>query len=128
MADISREEYTKDIQRIDVKDSEQDKRIGKTEQKLVALELICEQFSKVVDQYAKMGEELQGIANQITSMNGKIESAKEAANENAERIKFQQERGKVDLIKFLTDNWWKILMGVASLIVIAEQIYFIGVG
>ncbi len=128
MADISRDEYDKDMRRIDAKDSEQDKRIGKNEQKLVALEMICEQFSKVVDQYAKMGEELQGIANQITSMNGKIESAKEAANENAELIKVQQERGKIDLIKFMTDNWWKIMIGIASLTVIAEQIYSISIG
>ncbi len=128
MADISREEYDKDMRRVEAKETEQDKRIGKNEQKLVALELICEQFSKVVDQYAKMGDELQQIANQIRSMDGQIKSAKEAATENAELIKVQQERGKVDMIKVLTDNWWKIMVGLAGFVVIAEQIYSMSLG
>ncbi len=122
MEEITRAEYNKDIIRIDGKNEEQDKRIGKAEKELIKL---GECFKGIIE----LPEKVQNIDNEVAKTNLMLEKMSdtvgEALNlskENKEEIIVQKKRGviNIDLFKIMTDNFLKIFGGTSFLYMVYE--------
>lgn len=141
---VSREEYNKDIKRIDIKNADQDEKIMELTNGVGSLNALFNNF------FIEMPKKVEAIGEAQTSTSRDVqdikkdigymlaadkrreeeEKEKEAAKakENEERdkkIAANSKRGTIDILKVIADNAWKIVVAVASAMVVANQ--FLGV-
>lgn len=74
---------------------------------------------------ALMGQNLENLNKKVdTILRGtdpKLEQDKEKDKEQDERIRELDEKSKIDILVFLKNNWWKIVMTIAVLMVLFEK-------
>ena len=125
MAEVSREEYNKDIKRLDIKNGEQDKKLEEL------MKDTCQLKSSLRDLFA-MPERITAIEKTqietnmyVKQISEKLENTSEHNEKQDAEIKGFKEVGTINWIKLVSDNAWKILLAVASLCVAGEQIMLI---
>lgn len=131
---VSRDEYNKDIKRIDGTAEKQAEQIQENTNDITAIKTIWANIAKMPEQINNIEkaqietrlsierdkkETLAKIDTIQTSING---LAKYNGKQD-EKIEKSEKRGTVDIIKLITDNAWKIAVLIAALAyIVAETI------
>lgn len=82
---------------------------------------MVESFKGLPETMNKLNETLIGFKGEMNLMNHKLVEIDKKNTENKQNINCQKERGKIDIILWLSKHWWKILFGGATLLVIFKD-------
>lgn len=107
-------------------------KLNKHDREISILQTVVENFKglpSAINQLnttmALMGQNLESLNKKVDGLvedsNSKKKAENEKDKEQDEKIRQIDEKSKVDIVVFLKDNWWKICVGVASLLVIFKD-------
>ena len=113
---------------IDAKFEKVDEKIDKVTEDLSCVKAdinvlfnMVESFKGLPETMNKLNETLVGIKGELNLTNYKLDEIDKKQAESKEEIKTQKERGKVDIIYFLSQHWWKIVMlGAVAFVLLRE--------
>ena len=97
--------------------------VSKAQKDIGVLYTMVESFKGLPETMNKLNETLLGIKGELNLTNYKLNEIDKNQTENKEDIKCQKERGKVDIIYFLSQHWWKIVMlGAVGFVLLKEYL------
>lgn len=122
---ISREEFSQETGHIY-------SRLNKHDKEISVIQTVIENFKELPSAINKLNTTMALMGQNLESLNKKVDSLVEDSNsknradsdkdkEQDEKIRQIDEKSKVDILVFLNENWWKIAIGAASVIVIFKE-------
>lgn len=88
--------------------------IQETNNRVTILETMFESFKSLPDS-------LQNLDKTMALMQVNLEGLNKSVDEVKRDIKRVDEKGKFDFIEFVKQNWWKIAMGIAAILVVVKE-------
>lgn len=118
---VSRQEFITETDKIFSKLNRHDREIS-------VLQTIVENFkdlpsaiNSLEKTMALMGQNLENLNKKVDTILRGTDSQLEQDKEQDDRIRELDEKSKIDILVFLKNNWWKIVMTVAVLMVLFEK-------
>lgn len=122
---VSRQEFITETDKIFSKLNRHDREISVLQTVVENFKDLPSAINSLEKTMALMGQNLENLNKKVdTILKGtdpKLEQDKEKDKEQDERIRELDERSKIDILVFLKNNWWKIVMTVAVLMVLFEK-------
>lgn len=122
---ITRQEFLTETDKIFSKLNRHDREISVLQTVVENFKDLPSAINSLEKTMALMGQNLENLNKKVdTILEGedfKIEHDKEKDKEQDERIRALDEKSKVDILVFLKNNWWKIAMSIAVLLVLLEK-------
>lgn len=102
--------------------------IFEIETKLALLEKTVESLSNLSESFNDLNATLKSVQTALESLDERTTRIDERLSGDIrslnQEINTQKDRGKVDILKFLSDNWFKIVTGIVTIALVVEK--FIG--
>lgn len=95
--------------------------VSKSKSDISILFNMVESFKGLPDTMNKLNETLVSLKGELNLMNYKLDEIDKKQVESKEEIKTQKERGKIDIIYWLSQHWWKILLFGATLFILLKD-------
>lgn len=122
---VSRQEFITETDKIFSKLNRHDREISVLQTVVENFKDLPSAINSLEKTMALMGQNLENLNNKVdTILKGtdpKLGQDKEKDKEQDERIRELDEKSKIDILVFLKNNWWKIVMTVAVLMVLFEK-------
>lgn len=122
---VSRQEFITETDKIFSKLNRHDREISVLQTVVENFKDLPSAINSLEKTMALMGQNLENLNKKVdTILEGedfKSEHDKEKDKEQDERIRALDEKSKVDILVFLKNNWWKIAMSIAVLLVLLEK-------
>lgn len=122
---VTRQEFLTETDKIFSKLNRHDREISVLQTVVENFKDLPSAINSLEKTMALMGQNLENLNKKVdTILKGtdpKLEQDKEKDKEQDERIRELDEKSKIDILVFLKNNWWKIVMTVAVLMVLFEK-------
>ena len=122
---VTRQEFLTETDKIFSKLNRHDREISVLQTVVENFKDLPSAINSLEKTMALMGQNLENLNKKVDTIlegaDSKIEHDKEKDNEQDERIRALDEKSKVDILVFLKNNWWKIAMSIAVLLVLLEK-------
>lgn len=122
---VSRQEFITETDKIFSKLNRHDREISVLQTVVENFKDLPSAINSLEKTMALMGQNLENLNKKVDTIlegaDSKIEHDKEKDKEQDERIRALDEKSKVDILVFLKNNWWKIAMSIAVLLVLLEK-------
>lgn len=108
-------------------------RLNKEHDHIFELETRLALIEKTVESLSDLSESFSDLNATMKSVQTALESLDERTTRIDERLSgdikslnqelnTQKARGKVDILKFLSDNWFKIVTGIVTIVLVIERL------
>lgn len=122
---VTRQEFLTETDKIFSKLNRHDREISVLQTVVENFKDLPSAINSLEKTMALMGQNLENLNKKVDTIlegaDSKIEHDKEKDKEQDERIRALDEKSKVDILMFLKNNWWKIAMSIAVLLVLLEK-------
>lgn len=122
---VSRQEFLTETDKIFSKLNRHDREISVLQTVVENFKDLPSAINSLEKTMALMGQNLENLNKKVdTILEGadfKNEHDREKDREQDERIRALDDKSKVDILVFLKNNWWKIAMSIAILLVLLEK-------
>lgn len=122
---VTRQEFLTETDKIFSKLNRHDREISVLQTVVENFKDLPSAINSLEKTMALMGQNLENLNKKVDTIlegaDSKIEHDKEKDKEQDERIRALDEKSKVDILVFLKNNWWKIAMSIAVLLVLLEK-------
>ena len=122
---VTRQEFITETDKIFSKLNRHDREISVLQTVVENFKDLPSAINSLEKTMALMGQNLENLNKKVDTIlegaDSKIEHDKEKDKEQDERIRALDEKSKVDILVFLKNNWWKIAMSIAVLLVLLEK-------
>jgi predicted RNase H-like nuclease (RuvC/YqgF family) len=106
---ITQDAHWKDIERLDKKIEKNTNDIIEVTKTLVSLETSFEEMRGMPKYLNSLEKSILSLEGEIKRLNDKIETSEKITIKNTSEIERQKERGKIDFVRWVGDNWFKIV-------------------
>jgi len=106
---ITQDAHWKDIERLDKKIEKNTNDIIEVTKTLVSLETSFEEIRGMPKYLNSLEKSILSLEGEIKRLNDKIETSEKITIKNTSEIERQKERGKIDFVRWVGDNWFKIV-------------------
>lgn len=106
---ITQDALWKDIERLDKKIEKNTNDIIEVTKTLVSLETSFEEIRGMPKYLNSLEKSILSLEGEIKRLNDKIETSEKITIKNTSEIERQKERGKIDFVRWVGDNWFKIV-------------------
>lgn len=122
---VSRQEFITETDKIFSKLNRHDREISVLQTVVENFKDLPTAINKLDKTMALMSQNLE-LLNQkvdtfVESKNNEHDQANEKDREQDEKIRELDDKSKVDILVFVKNNWWKIVMTIAVLLVLLEK-------
>ena len=122
---VSRQEFITETDKIFGKLNRHDREIS-------VLQTVVENFKDLPSAINSLEKTMALMVQNLENLNKKVDTILEGADskrererekdkEQDEKIRALDDKSKVDILVFLKNNWWKIAMSIAVLLVLVEK-------
>lgn len=122
---VTRQEFLTETDKIFSKLNRHDREISVLQTVVENFKDLPSAINSLEKTMALMGQNLENLNKKVdTILEGadfKNEHDREKDREQDERIRALDDKSKVDILVFLKNNWWKIAMSLAVLLVLFEK-------
>lgn len=122
---VTRQEFLTETDKIFSKLNRHDREISVLQTVVENFKDLPSAINSLEKTMALMGQNLENLNKKVdTILEGadfKNEHDREKDREQDERIRALDDKSKVDILVFLKNNWWKIAMSIAVLLVLLEK-------
>lgn len=122
---VTRQEFLTETDKIFSKLNRHDREISVLQTVVENFKDLPSAINSLEKTMALMGQNLENLNKKVDAIlkgtDPKLEQDKEKDKEQDERIRELDEKSKIDILVFLKNNWWKIVMTVAVLMVLFEK-------
>lgn len=122
---VTRQEFLSETDKIFSKLNRHDREISVLQTLVENFKDLPSAINSLEKTMALMGQSLENLNKKVdTILKGtdtRLGQDKEKDKEQDERIRELDEKSKIDILVFLKNNWWKIVMTIAVLMVLFEK-------
>lgn len=122
---VTRQEFLTETDKIFSKLNRHDREISVLQTVVENFKDLPSAINSLEKTMALMGQNLENLNKKVDAIlkgtDPKLEQDKEKDKEQDERIRELDEKSKIDILVFLKNNWWKIVMTIAVLMVLFEK-------
>lgn len=122
---VSRQEFISETDKIFSKLNRHDREISILQTVVENFKDLPSAINSLEKTMALMGQNLENLNKKVDTIlegtDSKSEREREKDKEQDEKIRALDDKSKVDIILFLKNNWWKIVMTIAVLLVLIEK-------
>lgn len=122
---VTRQEFLSETDKIFSKLNRHDREISVLQTLVENFKGLPSAINSLEKTMALMGQSLENLNKKVdTILKGtdtRLGQDKEKDKEQDERIRELDEKSKIDILVFLKNNWWKIVMTIAVLMVLFEK-------
>lgn len=122
---VSRQEFITETDKIFSKLNRHDREISVLQTLVENFKDLPTAINSLEKTMALMGQNLENLNKKVDTIlegaGSKSEHDREKDREQDEKIRALDDKSKVDILVFLKNNWWKIAMSVAVLLVLIEK-------
>lgn len=122
---VTRQEFLSETDKIFSKLNRHDREISVLQTVVENFKDLPSAINSLEKTMALMGQSLENLNKKVdTILKGtdtRLGRDKEKDKEQDERIRELDEKSKIDILVFLKNNWWKIVMTIAVLMVLFEK-------
>lgn len=122
---VTRQEFLTETDKIFSKLNRHDREISVLQTVVENFKDLPSAINSLEKTMALMGQSLENLNKKVdTILKGtdtRLGQDKEKDKEQDERIRELDEKSKIDILVFLKNNWWKIVMTIAVLMVLFEK-------
>lgn len=106
---ITQDAHWKDIDRLDKKIEKNANDIIEVTKTLVSLETSFEEMRGMPKYLNSLEKSILSLEGEIKRLNDKFETSEKITIKNTSELERQKERGKIDFVRWVGDNWFKIV-------------------
>lgn len=122
---VTRQEFLTETDKIFSKLNRHDREISVLQTVVENFKDLPSAINSLEKTMALMGQNLENLNKKVDTIlegaDSKNEHDREKDREQDERIRALDDKSKVDILVFLKNNWWKIAMSIAILLVLLEK-------
>lgn len=122
---VSRQEFITETDKIFSKLNRHDREISVLQTVVENFKDLPSAINNLEKTMALMGQNLENLNKKVDTIlegaGSKSEHDREKDREQDEKIRALDDKSKVDILVFLKNNWWKIAMSIAVLLVLVEK-------
>lgn len=118
---VSRQEFITETDKIFSKLNRHDREISVLQTVVENFKDLPSAINSLEKTMALMGQNLENLNKKVDTILRGTDSQLEQDKEQDDRIRELDEKSKIDILVFLKNNWWKIVMTVAVLMVLFEK-------
>lgn len=122
---VSRQEFITETDKIFSKLNRHDREISVLQTVVENFKDLPSAINNLEKTMALMGQNLENLNKKVDTIlkgaDSQSEHDREKDKEQDERIRTLDDKSKVDILVFLKNNWWKIAMSIAVLLVLVEK-------
>lgn len=122
---VSRQEFITETDKIFSKLNRHDREISVLQTVVENFKDLPSAINNLEKTMALMGQNLENLNKKVDTIlegaDSKSEREREKDKEQDEKIRALDDKSKVDIVLFLKNNWWKIVMTIAVLLVLVEK-------
>lgn len=122
---VSRQEFITETDKIFSKLNRHDREISILQTVVENFKDLPSAINSLEKTMALMGQNLENLNKKVDTIlegaDSKSEREREKDKEQDEKIRALDDKSKVDIVLFLKNNWWKIVMTIAVLLVLVEK-------
>lgn len=122
---VSRQEFITETDKIFSKLSRHDREISVLQTVVENFKDLPSAINSLEKTMALMGQNLENLNKKVDTIlegaDSKSEHDREKDREQDEKIRAIDDKSKVDILLFLKNNWWKIVMSIAVFLVLADK-------
>lgn len=122
---VSRQEFITETDKIFSKLNRHDREISVLQTLVENFKDLPSAINNLEKTMALMGQNLENLNKKVDTIlkgaDSQSEHDREKDKEQDEKIRALDDKSKVDIILFLKNNWWKIVMTIAVLLVLIEK-------
>ena len=122
---VSRQEFITETDKIFSKLNRHDREISILQTVVENFKDLPSAINSLEKTMALMGQNLENLNKKVDTIlegaDSKSEREREKDKEQDEKLRALDDKSKVDIILFLKNNWWKIVMTIAVLLVLIEK-------
>lgn len=122
---VSRQEFITETDKIFSKLNRHDREISVLQTLVENFKDLPTAINSLEKTMALMGQNLENLNKKVDTIlegaGSKSEHDREKDREQDEKIRALDDKSKVDILVFLKNNWWKIAMSIAVLLVLVEK-------
>lgn len=122
---VSRQEFITETDKIFSKLNRHDREISILQTVVENFKDLPSAINSLEKTMALMGQNLENLNKKVDTIlegaDSKSEREREKDKEQDEKIRALDDKSKVDILVFLKNNWWKIAMSIAVLLVLVEK-------
>lgn len=122
---VSRQEFITETDKIFSKLNRHDREISVLQTLVENFKDLPTAINNLEKTMALMGQNLENLNKKVDTIlegaGSKSEHDREKDREQDEKIRALDDKSKVDILVFLKNNWWKIAMSIAVLLVLVEK-------
>lgn len=122
---VSRQEFITETDKIFSKLNRHDREISVLQTVVENFKDLPTAINSLEKTMALMGQNLENLNKKVDTIlegaGSKSEHDREKDREQDEKIRALDDKSKVDILVFLKNNWWKIAMSIAVLLVLVEK-------
>lgn len=122
---VSRQEFITETDKIFSKLNRHDREISILQTVVENFKDLPSAINSLEKTMALMGQNLENLNKKVDTIlegaDSKSEREREKDKEQDEKLCALDDKSKVDIILFLKNNWWKIVMTIAVLLVLIEK-------
>lgn len=122
---VSRQEFITETDKIFSKLNRHDREISILQTVVENFKDLPSAINSLEKTMALMGQNLENLNKKVDTIlegaDSKSEREREKDKEQDEKIRALDDKSKVDILVFLKNNWWKIAMSIAVLLVLIEK-------
>ena len=122
---VTRQEFVSETDKIFSKLNRHDREISILQTVVENFKDLPSAINSLEKTMALMGQNLENLNKKVDTIlegtDSKSEREREKDKEQDEKIRALDDKSKVDIILFLKNNWWKIVMTAAVLLVLIEK-------
>lgn len=122
---VSRQEFITETDKIFSKLNRHDREISVLQTLVENFKDLPSAINNLEKTMALMGQNLENLNKKVDTIlkgaDSQSEHDREKDKEQDEKIRALDDKSKVDILVFLKNNWWKIAMSIAVLLVLVEK-------
>lgn len=118
---VTRQEFLTETDKIFSKLNRHDREISVLQTVVENFKDLPSAINSLEKTMALMGQNLENLNKKVDTILRGTDSQLEQDKEQDDRIRELDEKSKIDILVFLKNNWWKIVMTVAVLMVLFEK-------
>ena len=125
---VTHDEFSRELKKIYSLSEEQNKRLTNHDIQITQITTLYENLKDLPSALNSVKETMVAMQGNIERMTEKVQEAIKAVNEKTEydkdqdsRLKALENKSKIDFVDFIRDNWWKICLGVASVMMLLKD-------
>lgn len=122
---VSRQEFITETDKIFSKLNKHDREISVLQTLVENFKDLPSAINNLEKTMALMGQNLENLNKKVDTIlkgaDSQSEHDREKDKEQDEKIRALDDKSKVDILVFLKNNWWKIAMSIAVLLVLVEK-------